>query len=268
MRMKSNKAWFLLAALAVGTDSRRRGLRWRRRRRGAPATRAATRRRRAGRRAGDHGQLGRRAAVARPGSRDRHDVGEHPAQHHGSAREARRRPRAGAGPRRELGDQRGRQDGDVQAAPGREVDERRPGHRRRTSSTRGSARSRPSSPRTTRTSSTASWARRSTTAARAALRSPARRQGRREGGRRLHARGGADDAAAVVHPAGRPPLVPRRPPDDRRAVRREVDRGGEHRHERAVQARELGAQLAHRPRQVGRVARRRQRQPRRASTAA
>ena len=65
---------------------------------------------------------------------------------------------------------------------------------------------------------------------------------------------------AVVRAAGRAPLVPGREPEGRRAVRRQVDRGGEHRHERPVQARAVGAQRQHRPRQVGRVARRRRRQ--------
>ena len=41
------------------------------------------------RRRHDHRQLGHGATIARSGSRDRHDVGEHPAQHHGSARPAR-----------------------------------------------------------------------------------------------------------------------------------------------------------------------------------
>ena len=61
-------------------------------------------------------------------------------------------------------------------------------------------------------------------------------------------------AAALVRAAGRPPLVPRRATQDGRAVRRQVDRGREHRHERPVQARGVEAQLEHRPHQVGRVA--------------
>ena len=86
-------------------------------------------RRRGGRRAGDHRQLGHRAAVAgsRPG--ERHHVRQHPAQHHGSARRARRGPEPGPGRGRELRDERGRQDRHVRAPRRPQVDERRPGHR-------------------------------------------------------------------------------------------------------------------------------------------
>ena len=48
--------------------------------------------------------------------------------------------------------------------------------------------------------------------------------------------------------------------EGRRAVRRQVDRAGEHRHERAVHARGVGAQLPDQHRQVAGVARRRLRQ--------
>ena len=51
-----------------------------------------------------------------PGPRDRHDVGEHPAQHHGSARQARRGPEPGPERGRELRDERGRQDRHVPPA--------------------------------------------------------------------------------------------------------------------------------------------------------
>ena len=62
--------------------------------------------------------------------------------------------------------------------------------------------------------------------------------------------------AALVRPAGRPPLVPRGAPRDGREVRRQVDRGRKHRHERSLRARGVEAQLEHRPHQVGRVAQR------------
>ena len=48
-------------------------------------------------------------------------------------------------------------------------------------------------------------------------------------------------AAAVVHAAVGAPLVPRGQQEGRREVRRQVDRGGEHRHERPVQARSAGS---------------------------
>ena len=86
-------------------------------------------RRRRSRRSGDHGQLGHRAAVARPGPGDRHDLLEHPAEHHGSACQARRRSDPVAPPPRASNDRR-RQDRHVHA-PRPPVDERRPGHRTR-----------------------------------------------------------------------------------------------------------------------------------------
>ena len=46
------------------------------------------------------------------------------------------------------------------------------------------------------------------------------------------------------------PLVPRRAPGDGRAVRRQVDGAGEHRHQRPVQARVVGARRQHQHRQV------------------
>ena len=82
----------------------------------------------------------------------------------------------------------------------------------------------------------------------------------REGRRRQDPRGQADEPAAVVRPAVGASLVPRGASEDRREVRRQVDRAGEHRHERAVQARVVAAQRQHRPDQVGRVARRGRRQ--------
>ena len=98
-----------------------------------------------GRRQVDHGQLGHRAAVARPGPRDRHDVGEHPPQHHGSARQARRRPQP-VPSLAESWDDRART-----ARPSRSTCARTASGRtatrspRRTSSGRGSGRSRRSS---------------------------------------------------------------------------------------------------------------------------
>ena len=80
---------------------------------------------------------------------------------------------------RELQDERRRQDRHVRAEGRREVDERRPRHRARTSSTRGSARCLRNSGPTTRTSSTASSGRRSTTAA---IRRRTMRRARRQGG--------------------------------------------------------------------------------------
>ena len=49
--------------------------------------------------------------------------------------------------------------------------------------------------------------------------------------------------------AGRAPLVPGGQQEGRGAVRRQVDRAGEHRHQRALQAREVAAQLGDRHRQ-------------------
>ena len=139
-----------------------------------------------------------------PGSRDRHDLVQHPAQHHGSARQARRRSQAGPGRGRELRDERGREDRHVRA-PGRpEVDERRPGHRRGLRvlvEAHGLARAR----RRLRVP----VLRHRRRAGVQQLRSQegqvrrARRQDGRQGGRRQDARGQADDAAAVVHAAGR-----------------------------------------------------------------
>ena len=64
----------------------------------AAATAPAGRRRQRSCRAGDHGQLGHRAPVARPWPRERPHLREHPAQHHGSARQARRGPEPGSRP--------------------------------------------------------------------------------------------------------------------------------------------------------------------------
>ena len=69
----------------------------------------------------------------------------------------------------------------------------------------------------------------------------ARRQDGRQGRRRQDPRGDADDAAAVVHAAGGAPLVPRGEQGRGRQVRRQVDRGGEHRHQRPLQARRAGS---------------------------
>ena len=81
-----------------------------------------------------------------------------------------------------------------------------------------------------------------------------KRQGRRQGSRPAHAAGQADLGAAVVRPAGRTHVVPRGQQEGRRAVRRQVDRGEEHRHGRPVQARAVAARLADRPRQERRLA--------------
>ena len=69
--------------------------------------------------------------------------------------------------------------------------------------------------------------------------------------RRQDPRGQADEPAAVVHPAVGAHVVPGRQSEDGRAVRRQVDRAGEHRHERPLQARLVGAQRQHQPGQVG-----------------
>ena len=145
--------------------------------------------------------------------------------------------------------------GDVQAAAGRQVDERRPGHR---AGLRVLVEAHDLSRPGGGLRVPVLRDRRSVglQLVQEQLRGDGR-QGRHHGSRRHDASRRVDEPAAVVHPAGRPPLVPRRPPADGRAVRREVDRGREHRHERAVPARHVAAQLAHRPREVARVAQRR-----------
>ena len=82
-----------------------------------------------GRRPDHHDQLGDGTAVARSGSGQRRHLLQHPAQHHGSARQARRRPESRPDRRLEDRDERGRQDRDVHPARRPEVDERRSGHR-------------------------------------------------------------------------------------------------------------------------------------------
>jgi hypothetical protein len=205
-------------------------------------------RRRRGCRPDDQRQLGDRAAVARPRPGERHDVGQHRLQHHGSADQARRGPEPGAQPRRELRDLRGRPHRDDHAARRRRVVERRPGHG-------GGLRVVVEAHHLARAGGRLRlpvlWHRRSAGVQR--LREEELRraggQGRRQRGRRPHARDQADLAAAVVHAAARAPLVHGRPSPDGGAVRRQVDRGREHRHERPVPARLVGAQREHQPRQ-------------------
>ena len=159
--------------------------------------------------------------------------------------------------RRELGDLGGRQDRHLQPPRRRRVVERRSGHRgglrvvvEAHDLARAGGRLRVPVLRDRRRSRVQRRARE--------LRGAAR-QGRRQRARRADARGEADDTAAVVHPAGGAPLVPRRAPAHDRAPRREVDRGGEHRLQRPVPARLVGAQRQHRHRQERGLARRGQR---------
>ena len=195
--------------------------------------------------AGDHDRMGSRAALARPGAGHRRDLVQRPPQHHGSAGEARRRPRAGPQPRRELGYLEGRQDGDLPPSGRRQVDERRPGDRRglrmvvEADGLAGARR---------RLRVPVLWDRRRRRLQR--LREELRRaprRGRRQGSGRPDPRGEADLRTAVVRAAGEPSLVPGRSPGHRRGVRRQLDRSEEHRHGRPVQARVLGARLVDRP---------------------
>ena len=88
----------------------------------------------------------------------------------------------------------------------------------------------------------------------------AQEEGRDLGARQVHDQGRADLAAALVHPAARPHLVPRGQQGDRGEVGRQVDGAGPHRHERPVQADAVAAQRPGRAHEVERLARREQRQ--------
>ena len=259
--MRRNRWLLLVAALVAILALGAAGCGGRRRRGGGRAgeTGATDTGGRAGSGAGDHDRLGSRAAVARPGSCDGHDVVERHPEPHGSARRGRTRTRSSLSQRSpRAGRSTGRHGGHV--PPQRRTGRGRTAIRspRRTSCTRGSGRFRPRWRPTTPTSCTASWARPSTTAAtRRTAHASAGRRGRRHGSGRPHAPGELTSRQPWFIAQVRAPLVPPGSPSDGRAVRRQVDGAGEHRHQRPVHARVVGARGVDRPGQERRLARRR-----------
>ncbi len=205
--------------------------------------------------AGPDDDLGCRAAVARPGPRDRHDLVERPAEHHGSAGHAGAEPRAAAEHRGELGRQR--QGRHLPPAHGRQVDERRPRDRAGLRVVL-EAHDLAGAGRGLRVPVLRDPGRPGVQLLRpeeAGLQRPAR-QGRDHRDRRPHAQGDADEPAAVVRAAGRAHVVPGGQQEGRRQVGRQVDGAGAHHHERRLQARRVAARLRARPGQVGRLAQR------------
>ena len=212
-----------------GSRRSRRGLwwgRWRRKRRRRD-------------RPGHHLQLGHRASLARPGPRDGHDLG---GRHHNIMDPLVKLgdgPRARAEPRRVLGRLGRREDRDVPPPRGRQVDERRPGHRRGLRVVvEADALARPRG--RLRVPVLRHRGRGRVQRVQVELRAAARQDGRPRG-RRAHARGELTSPQPwFIQQAAHHSFVAVHRPD-RRAVRRQVDGGREHRHERAVPASTAGS---------------------------